>query len=56
MSVTAFDNDQIVQQKWKVKVGQKECVNILTCVCQAVVDEGGTLQKREDLAPRLLST
>ena len=54
--VAAFDNDQIVQRKWKVKVEQKARVSILTSVCQAVVDEGGTLQKREDLAPRLLST
>ena len=50
--VTAFDNDQIVQRKWKVKVGQKARVSILTSICQAVVDEGGSLQKREDLAPR----
>lgn len=28
--ITAFDNDQIVQRKWKVKVGQKARVSILT--------------------------
>ena len=50
--VTAFDNDQIVQRKWKFKVGQKARVSILTSVCQAEVDAGGTLQKREGLAPR----
>ena len=46
--VTAFDNDQIVQQKWKAREGQKACVSILRSIFQAVVDEGGSLQKRED--------
>ena len=53
-SIVAFDNDQIVQRRWKVKVGQKSRVSILTSICQAAVNEKGTLQKREDLAPRYL--
>ena len=53
-SIVAFDNDQIVQRRWKVKVGQKSRVSILTSICQATVNEKGTLQKREDLAPRYL--
>lgn len=50
--ISTFDNDRIVQRKWKVKVGQKACGSILTSICQAVVDPDGTLQKREDLVPR----
>ena len=44
-SIVAFDTDQIVQRKWKVKVGQKSPFKLF---------EKGTLQKREDLAPRYL--
>ena len=46
--MVAIDNDQIVQRKWKVKVGQKARVSVVTSVCQAEVDSGG----RGDLAPR----
>ena len=35
-----------------VKGARKTRVSILTSVCQAEVDAGGTLQKREGLAPR----
>ena len=50
--MVAIDNDQIVQRKWKVKVGQKARVSVVTSVCQAEVDSGGSLQTRGDLAPR----
>ena len=50
--MVAIDNDQIVQRKWKVKVGQKARVSVVTSVCQAEVDCRGTLQTRADLAPR----
>lgn len=49
--MVAIDNDQIVQRKWKVKVGQKARVSVVTSVCQAEVDSGGSLQTRGDLAP-----
>ena len=48
--MVAIDNDQIVQRKWKVKVGQKTRAS--TCVCQAKADSGGSLQTRGYLAPR----
>ena len=50
--MVAIDNDQIVQRKWKVKVGQKARVSVVTSVCQAEVDSDGSLQTRGDLAPR----
>ena len=50
--MVAIDNDQIVQRKWKVKVGQKSRVSVVTSVCQAEVNPEGTSQKRGDLAPR----
>ena len=50
--MVAIDNDQIVQRKWKVKVGQKARVSVVTSVCQAEVDSSGLLQTRADLAPR----
>lgn len=50
--MVAIDNDQIVQRKWKVKVGQKARVSVVTSVCQAKIDSGDSLQTREDLAPR----
>jgi len=31
--MVAIDNDQIVQRKWKVKVGQKARVSVVTSVC-----------------------
>ena len=49
--ITAFDNDQIVQRKWKVKVGQKARVSILTSMSQTVIDQDGTLQQREEQQP-----
>ena len=48
----AIHNDQIFQCKWKVKVGQKSRVNVVTSVCQAEVKSQGSLQTRSDLAPR----
>ncbi|XP_078368456.1 uncharacterized protein LOC144652290 [Oculina patagonica] len=50
--MVAIDNNQIVQRKWKVKVGQKARVSVVTSVCQAEIDSGGSLQTRGDLAPR----
>ena len=50
--MVAIDNDQIVQRRWKVKVGQKSRVSVVTSVCQAEVDTEGSLQKRSNLAPR----
>ena len=48
----AIDNDQVVKRKWKIKVGQKSRVSIVTSVCQAQVSLEGKLQQREDLSPR----
>ncbi|XP_032219712.1 uncharacterized protein LOC116602974 [Nematostella vectensis] len=48
----AIDNDQVVKKNWKVRVGQKNRVSIITSVCQAVVDGSDDLQKRPDLSPR----
>lgn len=50
--MVAIDNDQIVQRKWKLKVRQKARVSVVTSVCQAEVDSGGSFQTRGDLAPR----
>ena len=52
--MVAIDNDQIVQHKWKVKVGQKSRVSVVTSVCQAEVNSLGLLQIRSDLAPRFI--
>lgn len=52
--MVAIDNDQIVQHKWKVKVGQKSRVSVVTSVCQAEVNSLGSLQIRSDLAPRFI--
>ena len=49
--MVAIDNDQIVQQKWKVKVGEKSRVSVVTSVCQAEVNSQGSLQTQSDLAP-----
>ena len=48
----AIDNDQEVKKKWKIKVGQKSRVSIVTSVCQARVSLEGKLQQRENLAPK----
>ena len=50
--MVAIDNDQIVQRRWKVKVGQKSRVSVVTSVCQAEINSQGSLQTRSDLAPR----
>ncbi len=50
--VVAIDNDQVVKKKWKIKVGQKSRVSIVTSVCQAQINPDGKMQQREDLAPR----
>ena len=49
--MVAIDNDQIVQRKWKVKVGQKSRVSVVTSVRKAEVNSQGSLQTRSDLAP-----
>ncbi|EDO39153.1 predicted protein [Nematostella vectensis] len=51
----AIDNDQVVKKNWKVRVGQKSRVSIITSVCQAVVDGSDDLQKRPDPSPRINS-
>ena len=33
--IVAIDNDQVVKKKWKIKVGQKSRVSIVTTLCQA---------------------
>ena len=48
----AIDNDQVVKKNWKVRVGQKSRVSIVTSVCQAEIDPEGRIQQRPDLAPR----
>ena len=50
--IVAFDNDQIVQKKWKVKAGEKARVSILTSICQAVINTETVLQQRSDLSPK----
>lgn len=50
--LVAIDNDQIIPKKWKVKVGQKSRVSVVTSVCQAQVDKDGSLQQQTRLAPR----
>lgn len=50
--LVAFDNDQIVQKRWTVRVDNKAKVSILTSVCHAEVDQNGSLQRRADLSPR----
>ena len=50
--MVTIDNDQIVQRRWKVKVGQTARVSVVMSVCQAEVDPQGCLQTRGDLVPR----
>lgn len=47
----AIDN-QIVSKKYKVRVGQKSRVSVVTSMCQAEIDDNDDLQRQEDLAPR----
>jgi len=48
----AIDNDQVVKKNWKVRVGQKSRVSIITSVCQAEVNPTGVIQKNADMSPR----
>ena len=55
--MVSIDDDQIVQCKWKVEVGQKSRVSLVssvTSVCQAEVNSQGSLHMKSDLAPRCI--
>ncbi len=49
--VAAFDNNQILNRPWKVKLGAKYVVNIVTMVVLFTIDKNGTLQHSKELIP-----
>ena len=51
-ALVAFDNVQIVQKRWTVRVDNKAKVSILTSVCHSEVEPNGNLQRKADLSPR----
>ncbi len=49
--VAAFDNNQVLNRPWKVKLGAKYVVNIVTMVVLFTIDKNGTLQHSKELIP-----
>ncbi len=48
----AFDNDQVIGKSYHSRVDNKGKISIITAVSEAVVDETGQMQERDDLVPR----
>ncbi len=50
-SIAVFDNNQIINRPWRVKLGAKYVVNIVTMVVLFEISPDGNLQHQEHLIP-----